>query len=221
MNIDSARTTPRSHRRRTAARALAAVVGLLAISLSTAHSVVQASASEPQARSALAAAQKRWPNARPILSTARFGPGEYLVPASNGHFDHIALRVRSTRLSHSPTKSGSGSRATLRSAGYCYGCVYGVTARVSLDSFLWGHQQMDTYNGVSYGRYAWNISNSPWCYGAGSCQQPVYGAIGNHTATVNPWANIIVNYWGCCTRTAFLRVYVNKWNQVSGWAVMH
>ncbi len=99
--------------------------------------------------------------------------------------------------------------------------MYGVTADASLDSFLWGHQEMDTYNGVSYGRYAWNISNTPWCSGAGSCQAPTDGAIGNYTGTVNPWANIIVNYWGCCTRTAFLRVYVDEWAHVSGWAVMH
>jgi hypothetical protein len=88
-----------------------------------------------------------------------------------------------------------------------------------------GHQEIDTTNGVKYGFDTWNIYNTPWCSGAGSCQAPVLngncGAIGNYTSQVNPWANITVNYWGCCTRTAFLRVYVDRWLNISWWAVMH
>ena len=98
------------------------------------------------------------------------------------------------------------------------GCVYGVTADVSVSSLLWGHQWLNTYNGVKYGYYAWNINATPGCSGAGSCETPLVGTIGNYTATVDPWDNQYINYWGCCSGVSYLRAYVNEWNGVSGWS---
>ena len=90
----------------------------------------------------------------------------------------------------------------------------------SLSSFLWGNQWLDTYNGVKYGDYAWNISATPGCSGAGSCQAPQQGVIGNYSSQVNPWDNQYVNYWGCCTRVAYLRTYVTKDLGINYMAVM-
>ncbi len=103
-------------------------------------------------------------------------------------------------------------------SSYCFGCIYGVTANVSVSSFLWGNQWLNTYNGVKYGYYAWNIYATPGCSGAGSCQSPITGVIGNYTSTVNPWDNQYINYWGCCSGVTYVRAYVNLWNGVSGWA---
>jgi hypothetical protein len=166
---------------------------------------------------ALVKAERRWPGARVILTPTQLPAGAYLVPDTGGQFAHLVVQV-SVRPLNATTRAAtpSASRAAL-----CWGCVYGVTANVTLDSFLWGHQELDTYNGVKYGYYAWNINLNPWCSGAGSCSYPAVGVGGNWTWTVNPWDNQYVNYWGCCTRTAFLRAYVNGYAQVSGWAVMH
>lgn len=99
--------------------------------------------------------------------------------------------------------------------------LYGVTANVSVSSFLWGNQWFNTYNGVKYGYYAWNIYSTPGCSGAGSCQTPMTGIIANYTATVNPWDNQYVSYWGCCSGVSYLRAYVTKWNGVSGSATQN
>lgn len=162
-------------------------------------------------------AQEKWPGAKLVSPGTHVHAGRYIFRDPSGHYGLLSVSTSVSAL-HAGTPA---SRPGALVSSYCTGCVYGVTANVSVSSFLWGNQWLDTYNGVKYGYYAWNIYATPGCSGAGSCQAPLTGVIGNFTGTVNPWDNQYINYWGCCSGTTYLRAYINLWNGVSGWAVQY
>ena len=137
-------------------------------------------ASAQQCVGAAQAAEKRWPSARFLSSGSYPGvPGNYAIPDGRGHFADLRLKVEL----HLMRQTNFVLRAR---SSYCTRRVYGVTVNASLSSFLWGNQWLDTYNGVKYGDYAWNISATPGCSGAGSCQAPQQGVIGNYSSQAEP-----------------------------------
>jgi hypothetical protein len=191
---------------------IVAVCSLLGSAVTTAHAATHQAASWP---TTVSQAQTEWPGAELVKLGAVVHAGRYIFKDPSGHYGLLSV---STSVSALNATRQTGHPSALMSSS-CVGCVYGVTANVSVSSFLWGSQWLNTYNGVKYGYYAWNISATPGCSGAGSCQTPITGTIGNYTSTVNPWDNQYINYWGCCSGVTYLRAYVTLWNGVSGWAV--
>lgn len=163
-------------------------------------------------------AETRWPGARLVAAGAAVRPGRYLIKDQSGHYGLMSVSV-AVSAPGTAAPSSHIERASAASA-YCTGCTYGVTVNVDTSSELFGEQSLSTYNGVDYGYDAWNISETPGCSGAGSCQAPQLGVIGNRSAEVNPWDNQYVNYWGCCSGTAYLRVYVTDHLGISAWATL-
>jgi hypothetical protein len=207
-------TISRRIRRLAGRMAFIAVIGtLLGGAATTAHATTTL-ASWP---TTISQAQTKWPGAELVKLGAEVHAGRYIFKDASGHYGLLSVSFSVSALGAAP-RTGSASTAI---ASDCVGCVYGVTANVSVSSFLWGSQWLNTYNGVKYGYYAWNISATPGCSGAGSCETPMTGTAGNYTGTANPWDNQYINYWGCCSGVSYLRAYVNEWNGVSGWATQN
>jgi len=124
----------------------------------------------------------------------------------------LTIRLRAYAAVHARVSNGI--------AGYC-GNYYTVAVNVS-GSWLLNNVAFNTVNYVYLCYYVWNHWHSPVvsCSGAGTCGYQTTGVVGNYTSQVEPWGYQSVSIWGCCTIQWNLRVWVDRYGNIS-WQVVH
>jgi hypothetical protein len=201
-----------------------------ALASTSARCTSPSTAGDAACKPLLLRAEKAHPRAGVALSGHGTGFGQFIVP--NPAYDgYMTVNVSGYTLpgTSGTTQGANGVQETTGPAahavsngiaGYC-GNYYTVVANVS-GSWLLNNVAFDTVNYVYLCYYAWNHWHSPVvsCWGAGTCGYQTTGVVGNYTSQVEPWGYQSVGIWGCCTIQWNLRVWVDRYGNIS-WQVVH
>jgi hypothetical protein len=154
----------------------------------------------------LAQAKACWPHAVESSTGDMAVPGEYLIPHGRGWI-HAGWSI-----------------VARHSTGHGLGIV-GALALPCGEQVNWTVQSWEqwldnvtfTTGDVASECYdAWSTWQTPACSGFGRCLTPVFGVIGQRTATVNPWYNQTVDYLAM-TEFFYCRHYISDLGSISAY----
>jgi hypothetical protein len=152
----------------------------------------------------LSQARACWPNAIEAPTGLMTAPGEYLIPHASGWI-HAGWTIRA-----------SNGPATSDQVALAYSCGRQITWTVQSWEQWLDYINFATGDVVSTCYDAWSTWQTPACSGFGKCLAPLFGVLGQRTATVNPWYNQTVDYLAM-TEFFYCRHYISDQNAISAY----